>query len=1011
MKRLIFPVFLLFLSGSLLGQKQLIKGQVLLEGDPVIGATIVEKDITPINGTITDFNGEFEIQVSTTDAVLTISYIGLENQDIALGGRTQLKIEMQQESEFLDEIVVVGYGNQKKSKISGAVSTVTSDEIKKLPALRVEQAIQGRTAGIQISQNSGSPGSALTVRIRGLGSVNNSDPLFVVDGVIVEGMDFLNPSDIENISVLKDAASAAVYGARAANGVVLITTKSGKKNTAGQISLETYRGVQSVTKQLDLLNAREYAVILNESYINAGRAPFANTSDVSIFNEGTDWQRAIFSTAPISSYQLNMSGGGEHHTIGMSASYFSQDGIVGGEKARFDRATARINMGYDIKPWLNVGGNVAYTLLHRRALPENNEFTSPVVQALNMDPLTPITKPDGTYAYSDFVDTDIRNPVNAIENTNDIWTSNRIIASLAGTITFTEDLKFKSTFSQDVTFAHQKGFSPKFNLSVDTIDAPTAEKSLTNTVSINNNTWQNWQWENLFLYDKQFGDHKLGIVAGISSALNTHRYNGGANTNLPSNDAENAFISNTIDPIASQSVYEGLDEYSFFSYISKVNYDYKNKYLATMSFRADGSSKFGANKRFGYFPSISLGWVASREDFWKSETIDLFKVRASWGQNGNDRIGNYGFTSVVFSGQNYTFGPDQNISNGSIALTVSNPDLQWETVTQTNLGIDMEMLNGKIAITSDYYIKNTSDMLYNAPIPGIVGAAAPVRNIGEIKNTGLEFSLQYSESEKAFNYDIGANISFLSNEVVFLGGGDPQFTGQTFVSGAVAKTDIGHPIASFFGFETDGIFQTQEEVEAHAFQNAGTAPGDIRFKDLNKDGIIDNDDKTYIGNPTPDFIYGFTANTSFKNFDLSLFFSGVYGNELFNASVRYDKIGGNKPASILERWTGPGTSNTLPKVSLDDPNQNVRVSDRFIEDGSYLRLKNIQLGYAFPKFILNKIKLSKLRIYLSAQNLITWTKYSGYDPEIGSNGTLDIGIDRGFYPASKIILGGIQIGF
>ncbi len=999
----------LFFLGEMNGQVKVSGIVVDTDNVPVIGANITEKGTN--NGTISDIDGAYTLTVQSEESELELSYIGMQPQTFIVGSQREFNITMNENTTLMDEVVVLGYGNQKRSNISGAVSVVTAEEIASTPVLRVEQAIQGRTAGVQISQSSGSPGSALTVRIRGTGTITNSDPLYVVDGIIVEGMDFLNPGDIESISVLKDAASAAIYGARAANGVVLITTKTGSKQNKGFISYDAYFGNQSVVSKLDLLNAREYAIISNESYINSGRAPFTNLQDPSIFNEGTDWQEAIFTNAPIQSHNLSMNGGGEGFNVGISGSYFLQDGIVGGEKARFKRYTAKTVLGYDIKPWMKIGANVLFTNFKRNQLQENNEFTSPIIQALNMDPLTPVTKPDGTYAYSDFVDTDIRNPVNAIENTYNTYTANRVVGSTFGEIKFNDHIRVKSTYSVDATFAVANGFNPIYNLSIDSIDAPTAEKSLVNSVFIGNNTWQNWQWENLAMYDNTFGDHSIGVVAGVSANSNKAKYTGGANTNLPSNSIDDALISNTIDPIGSQSAYESGDEYTFFSYISKVNYDYTGKYLFTGSFRADGSSKFGQNKRFGYFPSVSFGWNIHKEDFWTMESISGLKLRTSWGRNGNDRIGNYGFSSVVLTGQNYTFGRDEIITNGSVALRVSNPDLQWETVTQSNIGLDIEFWNGKLTGTADYYIKDTKDMLYNAPIPGIVGALAPTRNIGEIRNSGLELMTQYKGSIGKLNYDIGGNISFIENQVLFLGGGDPTFSGNTFVQGAVSKTDVGTPVAAFFGYKTDGIFQTQAEVESHAFQNANTAAGDIRFMDLDNNGVIDDNDKTFIGNPSPDLIFGINLGLEYRNFDLSGFIQGVQGNEIFNASVRYDKIGGNRPASILERWTGPGTSNFEPRVGISDPNNNNRVSDRFIEDGSFVRLKNVQLGYTLPSKLLKKINVSKLRVYISGQNLLTFTDYSGYDPEIGSNGALDIGIDRGFYPSSRTVLAGVNLKF
>lgn len=1007
--RQLLALFFALLSINCIGQHT-ISGLITdAGGEAMIGANVMEAETS--NGTITDIDGTYTLSVSSDQVNLIISYLGMKDMDINVSSRSIIDIIMEDNTNMMDEIVVVGYGTQKRSNISGAVSVVTAEEIKSTPVLRVEQALQGRTAGVQISQNSGSPGSALTVRIRGTGTITNSDPLYVVDGIIVEGLDFLNTNDIESMSVLKDAASAAIYGARAANGVVLITTKTGSKSNGGSISYDTYYGNQSVVNKLDLLNAREYAVISNESRVNSGLVPFVNLQDPSIFNEGTDWQEAIYNDAPIQSHNLSMNGGGEGFNVGVSGSYFLQDGIVGGEKARFKRYTARSVLGYDVKPWMSIGANIGFTNFKRNVLQENNEFTSPIIQALNMDPLTPVTKPDGTYAYSDFVDTDIRNPVNAIENTYNTYTANRVVGSVNGLIKLTKDLKFKSTYSVDATFATSDGFIPLYNLSVDSIDAPVAEKNLTNSVFLGHNTWKNWQWENLVMYDKTFGDHRLGVVAGTSANYNRGEFSGGANTNLPTNNPEDALISNTVDPIGSQSAYESADEYSFFSYISKVNYEFKDRYLFTGTFRADGSSKFGSNKRFGYFPSVSMGWVINREDFFNFEPLSLLKVRGSWGRNGNDRIGSYGFTSVVLNGQNYTFGAEENITNGAIALTISNPDLQWETVTQTNLGLDFEFWEGKLYGSADYYIKNTVDMLYNAPIPGIVGAAAPTRNIGEVQNKGIELLVNTRGEIGGLDYEIGGNIAFSNNEVKFLGGGDPTFSGNTFVQGAIAKTDIGQPIASFFGYKTDGIFQTQQEVEDHAFQSTGTAPGDIRFQDLNEDGIVNADDRTYIGNPSPDFIYGMNLGLGYKGFDLSAFIQGVHGNEIFNASVRYDKVGGNRPASILERWTGPGTSNFEPKVGITDANNNNRASDRFVEDGSYLRLKNVQVGYTLPNGLLKRFDISKLRFYVSGQNLLTKTNYTGYDPEIGTRGPLEIGIDRGFYPSSRTILGGLQLTF
>ncbi len=984
-------------------------------GDAIIGATVSVKGMA--RGAISDIDGNFRLEVPSEDAVLVFSYTGYSSQEIAVGQQREIKIALRESASVLDEVVVVGYGSQKRSSISGAVSSINSSEIAQAPVLRTEQALQGRVAGVAVAQNSGSPGSALTVRVRGTSSIGSSDPLYIVDGIPVSGLDFLNPNDIETINVLKDGASAAIYGARGGNGVVLITTKSGTKNQAGKISYDAYYGVQSPWKTANLLSAREYAILSNEAHVAAGVAPLPEFSNPAALGEGTDWLDAIFSDAPMSSHQISLNGGNEKSTYALSGNIFDQNGIVGDDKAAFRRYTVRASGSNAVKDWLTIGTNINFTALTRNGLPENNEFVTPLVRALNMDPVTPVRKSNGTYAYSRYSDTDITNPVNAIEQTYDRWHSDRVVGLAYGQLNLMPGLTFRSAYSVDATFAKQDIFYPRFDLSNDPAlgDAPAREKNLTNAVVVNNNTWKNWQWENVLSWHKMIAQrHDLSLTAGTSTIESRHDYNGGANTNLPSNDPKDAFISNTIDPIASQSAYGGADESAWQSFFGRANYEFDAKYLLSASFRADGSSKFGQNNRFGYFPSISAGWIISHEDFWKEGVVNFLKIRASWGQNGNDQIGNYGYTTVVYSGQNYTFGPDQVITNGSVALTSANPDLKWETIEQTDFGVDAEFWDGRVGFTGDYYIKNTLDMLYAAPIPLTPGTAAPVTNVASVSNKGLELSATYRNRDRAFKYSLGANIAFVKNEVTSLGaGGEPIFAGRVQSGNAdVTKTEVGQPIGSFFGYVTDGIFQNQQEVESGAFQNENTAPGDIRFKDLNGDGAITNADQTYIGNPSPDFNYGLTLDCAFKGFDLGVFLQGTQGNDLYNATVRYDFNYVNRPVSVLNRWTGPGTSNVEPRVNLQDQNQNARVSDRFVEDGSYLRLKTIQVGYALPKSLLNKIKFEKFRLYVSAQNLFTFTKYSGMDPEIGAyGGALNAGVDRGFYPQARVLLGGVNVTF
>lgn len=985
------------------------------DSEPLTGVTI--KITGSSGGATTDLDGRYRISVPSTESVLEFVYTGMLSRSETVGNRTVIDVSMEDNASVINEVVVVGYGSQKRSNISGSVSTITSEEISELPVLRVEQALQGRTAGVSVTQNSGSPGSALTVRVRGTGTINNSDPLYIVDGVPVDGLDFLNPNDIESMNVLKDAASAAIYGSRGANGVVLITTKGGKINQDGKITYDTYFGMQSAWKKTNLLNAREYAILSNEAHVNAGQVPLPEFSNPEALGTGTDWLGEIFTTAPMTNHQLGFSGGSEKSSYTITGNYFDQNGIVGNEKAGFQRYTIRINGTNAVKKWLTIGTNLGFTKLSRRGLSENNEFTSPLIRALNMDPVTPVRKSDGTFAYSRYSDTDITNPVNAIEQSYNRWLSNRVVGSVFAEFKLSPNLRFRSQYSTDITFATSDVFFPKFDLSNDPIlgDAPAGEKNLINSVSKAHNTWTNWQWENVLTWNRTLNElHHVTLTGGTTALENRFEYSGGANTNLPSNDPKDAYISNTIDPITSQSAYGGADGSAMLSVFGRANYEFDDKYLFSASLRADGSSRFGPNNRYGYFPSVSAGWVLSHEEFWNVRGVDFLKLRASWGQNGNDRIGNYGFTTVVYSGQNYTFGPNQTITNGSVPLTVANPDLKWETITQTDLGYDAEMLNGRLAWTSDFYIKNTSGMLYSAPIPLTVGANAPIRNVASVKNTGWETMLTWRNRVGDFKYSVSGNLSSVKNKVTGLGdGGEPVYDGRVQSANAnVTKTDVGQPIGAFYGYVTDGIFQNSGEVTAHAFQNEKTAPGDIRFKDLNGDNIINADDQTYIGNPTPDFVYGLNFDVEWKGFDLGVFMQGTQGNEIYNATVRYDFTYVNRPVSVLNRWTGPGTSTTEPRVNLNDANQNARVSDRFIEDGSYFRIKNVQLGYSLPKQVLNRMHFDKLRVYVSAQNLFTFTQYSGMDPEIGAyGGALSAGIDRGFYPQARVLLGGVSLTF
>ncbi len=1006
---------ILLAPAILFGQGFVATGTVISseDGSPLIGAAVQIQ--ASVQGVFTDEFGQFKLQISGPEAVLEIRYFGYAAQKIIVTNSQPVTISMEPASSSLDEVVVVGYGTQKRSQITGAVSSISADEIMENKVLRVEQALQGRAAGVQVTQNSGSPGSALTVRIRGVGTINNSDPLYLVDGVIVNGLDFLNPNDIASISVLKDAASTAIYGTQGANGVVLITTKSGSYSQKPEVTYGGYYGVQSPWKLLNLLNATEYAILQNESRIAAGLPIRPEFADPASLGEGTDWQNAVFGDAPMMSHQLSVNGGTDKSTYALSGNYFQQDGIVGGEKAGFDRITLRLNNQNQLNNRISIGTRLNFVSLSRNQLPENNEFSTPMVRAINLDPTSPIQDDEGNFLPSRYLDTDIFNPINQIAQTNSIFSSDRIVASFVGEFKILDNLTYSTTYSVDNTYAVVDNFAPSYFLSIN-------DQRPVNSVVKEHLTWRNWQFDNLLTYAPKLGEsHSMTVLLGTSTRYEKSEYTGAGRDMLRFNDPLFAYLDNGDPNRAGQFSYGGVGENTLLSYFTRVNYDFLGKYQFAATLRMDGSSNFGANNKFGYFPSVSAGWILSEEAFMQSvSAINFLKIRASYGSNGNQRIPAFQYVSLISTSTNgngnggsysYNFGPEQTIVTGSAPSVRPNPDIQWETSTQIDLGVDVGLFEDKIYFSADYYLKETQNMLVNIPSLGHVGALNAFVNGGTVRNTGLELAGEYRQLTGEFTYSIGGNVAFLSNELISLGnGGTPIPTGfLQQANGFISLTDVGQPIASFYGFKTDGIFQDAEEVAAHAFQSDRTAAGDIRFVDINGDGIINDLDRTLIGSPIPDLTYGFNLSAGYKGFDFSVFFQGVYGNEIYRGFSRLDFENVNLPVSRLNRWTGPGSTNTEPRVVTGDPNQNARVSDYFVEDGSFMRIKTLQFGYSLPQSLLQNLRVSKARIYFSGQNVFTFTKYSGLDPEIGTRGPLELGIDRGFYPQARVWLGGIDI--
>jgi len=934
---------------------------------------------------------------------------------------------MEEDVADLDDVVIVGYGVQKKSVVTGAISKVKGEDLEDMPVPRIEQSLLGRTAGVRVTTFSGQPGEGATVRIRGTSSINSSDPLYVVDGVpIGGGIDFLNQNDIESIEVLKDAASASIYGARAANGVILVTTKKGKKDRM-EVNYNGYYGVQNSWRKLPLLNAREYGILMNESSVAAGGdIIFPNPDEL---GEGTDWQDAVFNqNAPIQNHNLSISAGSDRSSYFASFGYFDQTGIVSEAQSRYQRFTARFNSTHKITDRITFGNTLAYSRTNGRGVSTNSEFGSPLNRAVNLDPLTPIleTDPDVLagpvftnfpvvrneegipYGISNFVTSEILNPVAALSIQQGYGWADKIVGNAFAEIEFIDGLKFRSSIGTDLAFWGGEGFTPVHYL------------NSTNRVDINSyNRSQNrglyWIFQNTLSYSKRLGDHDFTVLVGTMAERNEDEGLSGALQDIPVDNIDDASLSFPTPP--ENQTFGGFEyQGTLASYLSRINYNYAGKYLLTATMRVDGSSKFGSNNKFGYFPSISAGWVLTEETFLRSNpVINFLKIRASYGINGNDQIGDFRFVSTVGGGRNYTFGLNDQLINGVSPNAIANPDLRWEQTSQIDIGFDAKIFK-YFSVTFDLFEKKTSDMLLDVAVPGYVGNAGPVGNIATMENRGAELELGVAQNIGQFGLDLSANVTYVENEVTNLGPDREFLVGQTFSPQGlqITRTSVGLPIGYFYGYQTDGIFQTDEE--AAAYTNADgerlqpeAQAGDFRFVDTDGDGDVDPDDRTFIGDPTPNWTYGFNFTAKYRGFDLVLFGQGVAGNELFKATRRFDLQMANLGADALDRWTGEGSTNEHPRLVMNDPNRNFsRSSDFYVEDGDFFRIKTLQLGYSMPPSVLNALRMRKLRVYVSGNNMFTFTRYSGFDPEIGGG---SFGVDRGIYPQPRFYLVGVNMSF
>jgi TonB-linked SusC/RagA family outer membrane protein len=1013
MKKIILLLFVCF-SGLLVYAQNKLEGVVTTasDRDPLPGVNIYNK--TEGKGTISDVNGYYSIQATEGDSII-FSFIGMEHQVIVYSGQQLKNIQLKATAIELDELIMVGYSTVKKSVVTGAIGSVRSDDLEKTSNLRVEQALQGKTSGIQITSSSGQPGEAVTVRIRGTGTTGNANPLYIVDGIPSGGIDYLSPSDIESVEILKDAASASIYGARGANGVVLIQTKSGKAGRM-QVNYNVYYGIQNPTHKVSLLNAEQYALIMNEAANNAGqKKPFGDPKQ---YGEGTDWlDEIIYHNAPIQEHQIGISGGNERSVYSSSFSYFNQDGIIGKGKSNYERYSFRLNTDQKSDKFV-YGSRLYYSHIDKKGISPNQEYGQPLASALNIDPITPVKNDTGGWGVSPYLSQEIVNPLAQLETINQKYKMDKVVGNVFGELEIAKNLKIKSSFGVDFAYDLSENYIPVYVLNSSTRKDIS---SISNTM----NRYFTWNWENTMSYNKIMGRHQFNGLIGYSML----EYNGqklmGSKEGLITDDPNMAYID--------MAKSEGSDKASgnawqsaLLSYFGQINYSYLEKYLITATVRVDGSSKFGPDNRFAVFPSVSAGWVLSKEYFFLAfkDKINFAKLRLSWGQNGNQEIGDYKYTSVITSNSNYYFGTPSNtkLYNGAQPANVPNPEIRWETSEQTDIGVDLRMYENRLSFTLDWYNKKTKGLLVEAPIVGYVGNNSPTINAGDVRNTGIELELGYKNNIGNFTYDINYNMSFNKNKVTYIGNAEGVIHG----AGVATMSDIcraqeGYPIAYFYGYQTDGIFQNQAEINAYSIDGVliqpKARPGDFKYIDNNGDGEITEQDRTMIGNPNPDVLLGFNLGAGYKGFDLNIFLQGAFGQQVFYGVRRNDLPNANYDTEILNRWLGEGSTNDYPRVTLNDQNLNFsRPSDYFVHDASYLRVKNVQIGYSFPIRAGDFVLIHKLRIYASAQNLLTFTKYKGFDPEIGarsneSYSTLDVGIDRGAYPQSKIYMIGASVNF
>ena len=959
-------------------------------GETVIGASVMEKGTT--NGTITGIDGDFSLNMSS-NGTLVVSFVGYKTQEVQVKGQKQLQVVLSEDAEMLDEVVVIGYGTMKKSDLTGAVSSIGNKDIKDSPVSNLGQAIQGKISGVQIV-DAGKPGDNVSIKIRGLGSINNCDPLVVIDGVPTDlGLSSLNMADVERLDVLKDASATAIYGSRGANGVVMITTKRGTEGK-GKLAVSANYSFQNATNVPSLLNAAQYAELSNDMMVNSGRNPNPEWANPSELGAGTDWMDELLRTGVMQNYTVSYSGGNEKSHYYVSGGFLDQSGIV--KSVNYRRFTFQSNSDAQVLKWLKFSNNITFSADTKKSGSYN------IGDALKALPIYPVKNEDGSWSGPDGNSEwygSTRNPIGPTELNKSQTDGYNFLANLTAELTFTKWLKFKSTFGYDAKFWFIDNFTPKYNWK----PTPTEETSRYKS----DNKSFTYLWDNYFLFDHTFAEkHRVGLMAGMSAQWNTNDY---------LNAQKNVFMFDNVHEMDNGEKMYAIGgnetEWALLSYMARVNYSYEDRYLLTATIRRDGSSRFGKKHRWGTFPSVSVAWRASQEKWFpKNDYINDLKVRAGYGVTGSQAsVGNYSYLAS-YNTSVYPFGISSGNQTALVSSTLANPYIHWEEVAQTNIGFDASLFNSRVMFSFDAYLKETRDMLVKASIPitsGFEDTTTTYTNAGKVRNQGIEMSLHTINLTGELGWETNLTATYNKNKIKDLNSDVPYYINQINNS-YVTMLAKDYPINVFYGYVTDGIFQNQSEVNTHAVQ-PGAEPGDIRFRDLNNDGVINDSDRTVIGNPNPSWLFSMNNSLSYKGFELSVFLQGIAGNKIYNAN-NIDNTGMaaayNQTTDVLKRWQGEGTSNSMPRAVFGDPNQNTRVSDRFVENGSYLRLKNITLSYTFPKQWLQKAQIENARLSLSCENVATITGYSGFDPEVGING-----IDQNRYPISRTFSLGLNFNF